>query len=310
MNTITDERTQALQLRQTIHEMLLAVAPERTEELQHYWDEFSPQFNILEDDGPDGPVVLDAGGYVNIRFNHRIMRLFWLSSFALWEGYSAYHHYVETEQTDLIRFMEIVDCFEATRIAVDVDTVPWPTWLPLPGDLVDPEPGNPARVGGELAIFGVSWAVLHELQHLIHQQQGTASTWDDVDACRHEELSCDAFATNILLERIHEYPVDSAHDAAAVLAKRQTGICCALFAMTLLARDNWGPGTRHPAVQERIDHVFGLMDVRQLSKAAGIIAISAFTTLKMAYPSAPDPGATIGVVAMREDWSPADDLFE
>ncbi|MGV8950185.1 MAG: phage exclusion protein Lit family protein [Cypionkella sp.] len=309
MNTTTNEHANALQLRQTIHEMLLGVAPERAEELQRYWDEFSPQFNVMEDDGPDGPVVLDAGGYVNIRFNHRIMRLFWLSSFALWEGYSAYYHYVEAEQTDLTRFMEIVDCFEATRIAVYVDAVPWPAGLPQPGELVDHELGNPARVGGELAIFGVSWAVLHELQHLIHQQHGTAAAWDDVDACRREELSCDAFATNILMERIREYPVDSAHDAAVVLAKRQTGICCALFAMTLLARGNWGPGARHPAVQERIDHVLGLMDAQQLSKAAGIIAISAFTTLKMAYAGAPNPEAAIGAVAVREDWSPADDLF-
>jgi len=302
MKTISDECAGALQLRQTVHEMLLAVAPERTEELQHYWEQFSPQFKILDDDGPDGPVVLDAGGYVNIRFNHRIMRLFWLSSFALWEGYSSYYHYAETEQTDLTRFMEIVDCFVETRIAVDVDTVPWPAGLPQPGELVDHEPGNPARVGGELAIFGVSWAVLHELQHLIHQQEETSAAWDDVDACRLEELSCDAFATNILLERIP-------HDAAVVLAKRQTGIYCALFAMTLLLRGNWGPGARHPAVQARIDHVLGLMDAQKLSKAAGIIAISAFTTLKMAYPGAPDPAGFIGEVAVRDNWVPADELF-
>src|SRR3546814_11449442 len=102
--TFSEERSHALPLRQTVHEMLLDVAPERTDELQRYWTEFSPQFNILEDDGPDGQIVLDAGGWVNIRFNHRIMRLFWLSSFALWEGYIAYHHYVDTGQTNLTRF--------------------------------------------------------------------------------------------------------------------------------------------------------------------------------------------------------------
>lgn len=44
------------------------------------------------------------------------------------------------------------------------------------------------------------------------------------------------------------------------MAKRQTGVFCALFAMTLLSRDNWGPGERHPAMQERIDHVLRQMD--------------------------------------------------
>jgi hypothetical protein len=289
--------------------MLLAVVPERTDELQRYWTEFSPQFNIVEDDGPDGPIVLDAGGWVNIRFNHRIMRLFWLSSFALWEGYIAFHHYVDSGQTNLARFIEILECFEATRIAVDVDAVPWPTGLPQPGELVDHEPGKSARVGGELAIFGVSWALLHELRHLIHQQEGSSAAWDDTEGCRREELTCDGFATEFFLHRIREYPVNNAHDAAVVLAKRQTGIYCALFAMTLLSRGNWGPGAQHPAVQERIDHVLGIMDEQGVSKAAGIIAISAFTTLKLAFPGAPDPEATIGAVAVREAWSPADDLF-
>lgn len=237
------------------------------------------------------------------------MRLFWLSSFALWEGYSAFHHYVETGQTELTRFMEIVDCFEATRISAGVDAVPWPAGLPLPGELVDHTPGNPARVGGELAIFGVSWALLHELRHLIHQQEGTSAAWDDAEACRHEELTCDAFATELLLQRIHETPVANAHEAAVVLAKRQTGIYCALFAMALLARGNWGPGAKHPGVQERIDHLLSIMDAQQVSKAASIIAISAFTTLKLAFPGAPDPEETIGSVAVRESWSPADDLF-
>jgi hypothetical protein len=307
--TFSDERAHSLQLRQAVHKMLMAVAPERTVELQRYWTEFSPQFNILADDGPDGPVVLDAGGYVNIRFNHRIMRLFWLSSFALWEGYSAFHHYADSGQTNLTRFMEIVECFEATRIAADVHAVPWPAGLPQPGELVDHELCNLARVGGELAIFGVSWALLHELRHLIHQQEGTSAAWDDTEACRREELTCDEFATELLLQRIGTYPINNARDAAVVLAKRQTGIYCALFAITLLARGNWGPGSKHPAVQERIDRVLGIMDAQQVSKAAGVIAISAFTTLKLAFPGAPDPEATIGAVAVREAWSPADDLF-
>ncbi|MBA0226824.1 hypothetical protein D7U89_15180 [Stenotrophomonas maltophilia] len=60
-----NDRTQPRNLRDAVHGMLLAVAPERTAELQSYWNEYSPQFQILEDDGPDGPIVLDAGGFVH-----------------------------------------------------------------------------------------------------------------------------------------------------------------------------------------------------------------------------------------------------
>ena len=28
---------------------------------------------FLEDDGPDGPIVMDAGGFFYVRFNHRVM---------------------------------------------------------------------------------------------------------------------------------------------------------------------------------------------------------------------------------------------
>jgi hypothetical protein len=297
-------------LRDVVHDMFVGVAPERTAELQRYWDEFSPQFQILEDDGPDGPIVLDAGGYFYIRFNHRVMRLFWLGSFALWEGYVSYQHYVTTQKTDLTRFGAILDCFEATRTAADVDTVPWPEFLPPPGELVDHVEGDAARVGGELAIFGVSWALLHELQHLIHQQAGSGADWNDLEACKREELSCDAFATRFLLERIADQAAATGQRASGVAAKRQMGIYCALFTMTLLTRSNWGPATRHPAVQERIDAVAAILDAHGTSKVAAIIAVSAFVSLQVAYPNAPNPFEAVNLVALRENWNPDDPLFE
>lgn len=305
-----NDPTQPRNLRDAVHGMFLAVAPERTAELQQYWDEYSPQFQILDDDGPDGPVVLDAGGFVYIRFTHRVMRLFWLASFALWEGYAAYQQYVSTQKSNLTRFDAILECFEATRASIDVDAVPWPDFLPSPGELVDHVEGNPARVGGELAIFGVSWALLHELQHLIHQQAGTAAGWDDLDECKREEFSCDAFATNLILERTDEHAAATVKSASVIAAKRQTGIYCALFAMTLLSRANWGPGERHPALQERIDAVMHILDAHGASKVGAVIAVSAFASLQLAYPNAPNPFEAVNTIALREDWNPDDPLFE
>lgn len=299
-----------LTLRNTVQDMLLGATPERAVELAHYWGEFGVQFQMLDDDGPDGLVVLDAGGYVFIRFNHRVMRLFWLGSFALWEGFTSYHHYATSGETDLTRFKEVLDCFEATRIAANVDDVAWPDYLPPPGELVDHVPGNPGRVGGELAILGTGWAVLHELRHLIHQQAGTSASWDDVEACQREEHSCDAFATAFLLERIAGQAATTGQLASTISAKRQTGIYCAAFALTLLSRANWGPGERHPALQERIDAIAAVMDAHGTSKVAAIIAVSAFASLKLAHPDAPNPFAAVNHVALREGWNPDDPLFE
>lgn len=293
-------------LRDVVHDMLLGVTPERTAELQRYWDDFGLQFQFLGDNGPDGPVVLDAGGYVLIRFNHRVMRLFWLGSFAMWEGYCAFQHYATTQETNLARFEEILNCFEATRAATDVDAVPWPDYLPAPGELVDHTPGDPARVGGELAIFSVGWAVLHELQHLLHQQAGTSANSDDVEACKLEEHSCDAFATTFLLERIADQAAATGQSPTGISDKRQMGIYCAVFTMTLLSRENWEPGDQHPALQDRINAIAEVVDAHGTSMVAAVIAVAAFVSLKLAYPGAPDPFAAVNLVALRDGWNPND----
>lgn len=295
---------------EAVRDMLLAVTPERAAELSAYWEELDLRVKILDDDGPDGPIVLDAGSFVFIRFNHRIMRLFWLGSFAMWEGYCAYHHFTSTNEENLGRFREILDCFEATRVAADVDQVPWPAGIPQPGELVDHVPGNPARVGGELAIFGVSWAVLHEIQHLIHAQEGTSAAWDDCEACCKEELSCDSFATSFLIEKVAQCAIEADQSESLVSGKRQLGIYGAVFSMTLLSRANWGPGVRHPAMQERIDAIVERLSHHGLSKVASILAISAFISLQLAHPDAPDPLRAVSEVAERENWNPEEPLFD
>lgn len=304
-----DDRVHNRSLRDAVHDMLLSVAPEQREVLQEYWDRYNPQFKILADDGPDGPIVMSAGGYVNIHFNHRIMRLFWLGSFALWEGYVAFHQYAVSGAPDLARFSKILECFEATCSAENVDSVPWPDGIPEPGMLVDHQPENPARVVGELAIFAVSWALLHELRHLLHQQDGTSANPEEIDNSHREELNCDAFATELLLRRIHDYPVADDRESMAVLAKRQTGIYCALFTLTLLSRGYWDATDTHPAIQDRIDQALASMDMQGISKGAAIIAVAAFTTLKLAFPQAPNPEVVIGSVATRDGWVPTDELF-
>lgn len=306
MNTTAHPR----KLRDVVHDMFQDVVPERTADLQRYWGEFSLQFEILDDNGADGPVVLDAGGYVKIRFNHRIMRLFWLGSFAMWEGYCAFQYYTTTQKSRLARFSEILDCFEATRVANDVDALRWPDYLPSPGNLVDHTAGDPARLVGELAIFGVSWALLHELQHLVHQQAETSAAWDDGEACRKEEHLCDAFATNFLLERIAEHAASTGESQSLISDKRQLGIYSAVFTMTLLSRDSWGPGRRHPALQDRIDAIVAIVEEHRTSKVAAIVGFAAFVSLKLAYPDAPDPFEAVDRVAQRRGWKSDDPIFD
>jgi hypothetical protein len=60
--------------------LLGAVAPERQAELAQLWNKYEPEFRLLEDDGPAKQFVMEAGLYRIVRFNHRVMRLFWLGA--------------------------------------------------------------------------------------------------------------------------------------------------------------------------------------------------------------------------------------
>ena len=71
--------------------LFVGVAPERNAELSGLWQRYTPRFNFIMDNGPDGAFVMEAGLYREVRFNDRAMRAFWLAAFIGWEGYRSVH---------------------------------------------------------------------------------------------------------------------------------------------------------------------------------------------------------------------------
>ena len=236
---------------------------------------------------------MEAGMYRFVRFNHRVVRAFWIAGFAAWEAYRVVAETPELEPLDLKRLVELVNAFERV-LESDV-----PELEALPRDV--PEPGqyddNPQlRAGGELATLGVGWALLHEVRHLKHQQDGDAADPYEADPTRRrkEELSCDAFATQFLLDQLDSYAQQEKVSPNVVRRKRELGIYFALFAMTLMARDQWGASRSHPSIQARIDAVRTLMG-SQRDEVAEAIASVAFATLHALMPGSP------GIVPAPDD---------
>lgn len=300
MKQFTQPTGDALQA--VITSAIEVIAPERAPELMRHWERYAPVVLMADDVEETGHVVMEAGLYKFIRFNHRTMRLFWLASFMLWEGYESLSRYAETGETDAARFNELHRCFEATLAAQNVDAVPWPAGVPSPGDLVEHVPGNPARVAGELAIFAVGWAFLHEVRHLIHQQEQTSADSEDGEACRAEELSCDLFATEFLLANLTEYAQSSGQNLQSLQMKRQTAIYGALFAIALIGRGAWGQTDSHPALQHRIDEVLATMERLGFNIIAAAIGASAFSTLQLQFPEAPTPLLRASVAEAFQNW--------
>ncbi len=261
------------------------VAPERKDELKALWDRYSPRFNMLDDLGREGRFVLDAGLYREVRFNHRAVRVFWVASFAAWEGYRAVAQSVAEGRLDLTRFKALVDCVRDILAADDPEAVPLPRGIPQPGALLDARLNPQLRAAAELAHFAAGWPLLHEIRHLQHQQEGTGAGAEADRAARHaEELSCDAFATEFLLARVADYAREHQEDAGLVLQKRKIGVYFSFFAMTLVAKDRWGLSETHPALQDRIDAVMKISAPSLLAEAIGHLA---FVALRLLWPEAP-----------------------
>jgi hypothetical protein len=226
-----------------------------------------------------------------VRYNHRVLRAFWIASYAAWEGYNAAHKTLTLNTPiDLKRFASLLSAFEAVISSVRPELEPLPEGVAEPGQYADQHLDAEGRVAGELATFAVAWTLLHEIHHIQRQQEGTGAAPYETDPTRRraEELSCDRFAAQFLLEQVDRYAADAGVAADMIRLKRQLGIYFALFGLTLLAKDNWSDTSTHPAVQKRIDAVHQEMEPLR-SEVAYAIAHVSFASLRTMWPAIPCP---------------------
>lgn len=289
------------QVQNAIRSLFEGGAPERVSDLASLWQLLSPKFQLTPDLHEGERLVMDAGAYRYVRFNHRVVRAFWLGAFAAWEGYRAV---VEDfpSQPDLSRFRTLLAAFSVALESDAPALEPLPQGVPEPGTYVDRNEHGQARAAAELATIATCWALLHEVRHIKHQQEGTGADSHVADPAewRTEELSCDRFATEFLLDNAGDYAGQCGVDAALVMQKRQLSIYFALFTMTLLADGRWHESDSHPSIQARMDAVQSVMAARR-SEVAEAIAHVAFAALRFVLPEAPAPKWTL---AARDNTSP------
>jgi hypothetical protein len=267
--------------------VLMGAAPERNADLDNMWRELDPRFQLAPDFHEGDRVIMDAGAYRYVRFNHRVMRAFWIAGFAAWEGYRSVAEAASLDAVDLSRFKELIAAFDSVIVSDNPELEPLPSGVAEPGQYPDKQRDPQGRAASELATIAVGWALLHELRHIRHQREGTGADpqGTDTKAKHNEEFSCDAFGTTFLLEQIDAHCRHTGEAAESVRQKRQLGIYFGLFAVALLAKDKWDASESHPSVQSRISAVHALM--KPSSDIAEAIAHVAFAALRTALPGAP-----------------------
>ncbi len=51
------------------------------------WVDLDPKFQLTPDTHEGENIIMDAGAYRYVRFNHRVLRAFWIAGYTAWEGY-------------------------------------------------------------------------------------------------------------------------------------------------------------------------------------------------------------------------------
>ena len=149
------------------------------------------------------------------------------------------------------------------------------------------------KLVGDLAVFAIGWAFLHEIGHLRYQDERAVHGLRTSTHARHEEeFACDAFATNFLLERVEEFANAENQVVAKVRSKREMGIYAALFVLALLGPGVWPQSESHPALQTRIDAVVELIGGSG-SGMADAVVLGAFAALQHTWPQAPSPALAL-----------------
>jgi hypothetical protein len=269
--------------------LFLGCAPERETDLRDLWRQLAPEFQLTGPVDEGARFVMKAGCYRYVRFNHRVLRAFWIGGFAAWEGFAAVQKSVTSGTLlELGRFRELISAFEAIILSESPELEMLPSGVAEPGHYTNANADVQGRAAAELATIACGWVLLHEVRHLQHQQDGTGAAVDNKEPQKAwaEELSCDEFATRFLLERVGEYAHKENVDSEPVSRKRQLGIYFALFAMAVLAKDNWGDTETHPSLQRRISAAHEAMKPN-VSRIAYAIAQVAFAALQAIWPNAP-----------------------
>lgn len=269
--------------------LLLGAAPERRSELKEAFIELAPLFQLSPDTMGNERIIFDAGAYRCVRFNHRVLRSFWIGGYAAWEGYRLVAESDDEEHLNTDRFQELLSSFEQTLLSDQLELEPLPQGVPEPGEFPDSELVQ-SRAAAELAVISVAWALLHELRHIRHQQEGTAAghTVDEKHNRHLEEFSCDMFATRFLLEKVEIYAQESGVDPAQVRRKRHLGIYFGLFSVSLLASGHWEESDTHPSLQDRLEAVSNLIG-KELDDTTRAMVHAAFGVLNHQLPGSPNP---------------------
>lgn len=235
--------------------VILASAPEKENDLQKIWHEYSPAFGLAND---KQGFYFEAGAFGMVLFTSRSMSYMWLLGFAAQEALKDYcgvaigsviYGKFDPAYFELFppsKFGEMIAQIRNISECENEGDFPWPKEIPHPKN------GKPTDLTGamvfDLLCMAAAYSFLHEVEHVRVAQDGTKLDPHD------EEFQCDKFAREMLLDGIAEYSKTSGYPEKAVTTKRAISISLASFFMlSITPIEAWGGSRSHPSIASRIN---------------------------------------------------------
>ncbi len=249
--------------------LISASIPERTDELNGLWDEYSPQFN-LTDDKPG--FCLEAGPWGLVLFTYRTVEILWLLGFASWKAMYSYSTLLfslqvsngvfDMAQTNAIsdqpdidkEYDRVIDAIYELANIEDSSNFKWPDGVPTPTE--SRPPNDEYAVVFDLIWMATAYVFLHEIQHIRLRKDGvTLSSLD-------EEMECDKYARELMLVKIPEYSASSGYSIDKLKTKRGKGMCLAAFLLLVITpQELWRGSRSHPSLADRISAFTTFMEL-------------------------------------------------
>ena len=219
--------------------LLLGTVPERSNEIEALWSKYNLRFRLC---ASSQDVKLDATAD-RIAFNTKTIDLFWLIGYSGWRAIECYSPHVllsPVRKKKIVHLMELDEelpeverDYKERRASVrslmrarDTCEISWPPDVPHPTADRSSLDGCQEKAAFDLTCFAVSFAMLHEIHHVVLDSEKKRP-----EERREEEMACDEWARSFMLEELKHYAEKHGKEYQDVLRIRSMGL--ALAALTL-----------------------------------------------------------------------------
>lgn len=250
--------------------LFTGVIPEREKEMKEYLIAYAPYFSRC-DDRPG--FIVEAGAFGILKFTYRTMLLMWLLGFAAKQSLVSYSTLIakvriygkrfSSREADIIPDQEnehqeykvLIDSIYELAAATDLNSFSWPNNVP------HPENGKPKDNDGaaifDLNCMATAYVFLHEMKHIAFSSDATTAINPIA-----EELECDCFAQEMMLDKLADYSTSSGYPLDRLKSKRAMSLALASFYMLVITPINlWGGSDSHPSLASRIESIVNKLQI-------------------------------------------------